>query len=379
MTLYDRHTPFQAKLKARSLLSRKGSTKETWHLVLDLEGSNIQYEPGDSLGVLPENSEKEVQSLLQALSCTGKEKVQTSKGQTVSFYEFLKTQANISIPTKKLFDAIAIKQASIGGGKIYECAEKNCNETIKNLLLTHTVLELLELSSSPFTPEEFTKLCSSLLPRLYSISSSQKHVGSEVHLTVAKVAYMQDGKSRFGVCTQFLCEHAQESVTPISVYVQPTREFRLPVSSQTPIIMIGPGTGVAPFRAFMQERLIKNPTTSNNWLFFGERNREFDYFYEEDWQHLVSKEHLKLNLAFSRDQSEKVYVQDLLWQERKEVWQWLQQGAIVYVCGDAKNMAKDVDQCLHKIVESEACLCEIKAKEYMKELRVQKRYVKDVY
>jgi sulfite reductase (NADPH) flavoprotein alpha-component len=214
---------------------------------------------------------------------------------------------------------------------------------------------------------------------LYSIASSKKYVGDELHLTVARVRYTIDGREKRGICSHFLCDLAAENVPTVPVYLQQTRDFRLPIDDKVPIIMIGPGTGVAPFRAFMQERISKNAHSGKNWLFFGERNRATDFFYEEYWTELVSSGILRLDTAFSRDQQEKVYVQNRMWDAKEEFWKWLQDGAIIYVCGDASHMAKDVDLCLHKIVESEGKLDATGARDYVKVLRHEKRYIRDVY
>ena len=215
-----------------------------------------------------------------------------------------------------------------------------------------------------------------LLPRFYSISSSQAVVGDEVHVTVARVRYELEGRKRLGICSHFLCDMMSEDDT-IPIYLQPTEHFLLPKDSATPIIMVGPGTGVAPFLAFMQQR-VSQGSHGNNWLFFGERHKEYDFFYESYWQELAQKGVLRLDCAFSRDTNEKVYVQHKLWAQRESIWKWLQEGAVFYVCGDISCMAKDVDKCLREIVQEQLKTDEA-TKAYIKMLRLEKRYLRDVY
>jgi sulfite reductase (NADPH) flavoprotein alpha-component len=200
-----------------------------------------------------------------------------------------------------------------------------------------------------------------------------------VHLTVARVQYQVSGKERRGVCSHFLCDQMDVENQKVGVYLQSTRDFRLPPSAEIPIIMIGPGTGVAPFRAFMQERMKKCVSYDKNWLFFGERHSKTDFFYEDFWKELVTARVLRLDLAFSRDQEEKIYVQNRMWEKKEDFWKWLENGAVIYVCGNASHMAKDVDAMLHAIVESEGKMPSDKAREFVKKLRHDKRYIRDVY
>jgi sulfite reductase (NADPH) flavoprotein alpha-component len=200
----------------------------------------------------------------------------------------------------------------------------------------------------------------------------------EVHLTVALFSFTHQAEQRYGVGSHFLCHLATPKKTPVPIYVQPAHHFTLPSDSDTPIIMVGPGTGIAPYRAFMQERMIQG-ASGKNWLFFGERNRKSDYFYEEEFEKLKSDGKLRLDLAFSRDQKEKIYVQHKMYENARDLWAWLQDGAYFYVCGDAHRMAKDVEHSLQNIVQKQGNMSEEAARAYVKALRTQKRYLADVY
>jgi sulfite reductase (NADPH) flavoprotein alpha-component len=217
------------------------------------------------------------------------------------------------------------------------------------------------------------------LPRFYSISSSQRCVGEEIHLTVAPLEYESNGHKRRGVCTHYLCQLVELHDPVIPIFVQSSHGFNLPQDLHIPLVMIGPGTGVAPFRAFMQERLLHHQSKGRHWLFFGEWNRDYDFFYEEDWLEFSKQGHLRLGLAFSRDQEQKVYVQHKMWEAGEELFQWLEEGAYLYVCGDAQRMAKDVEVALQSIIQEFGKKEAQAAKEYIKHLRQQKRYLRDVY
>ena len=257
--------------------------------------------------------------------------------------------------------------------------QESHKEALKEYLAHREIWDALQENEEVrFTPEEMVLLMMPLLPRFYSIASSQLCVGDEVHLTVAHVSYISNNYHRRGVCTHFLCEWAPMHTPIIPVYVQPQHGFTLPVDPATDLIMIGPGTGVAPYRGFMQER-IANQAIGKNWLFFGERNREYDFFYEEFWQDLVHQNKLKLELAFSRDQEHKIYVWHRMQEKAAEIFEWLKSGAYLYVCGDAHQMAKDVDATLHKIVREQGQMDEASAKAYVKKLRSDNRYLRDVY
>ncbi len=237
---------------------------------------------------------------------------------------------------------------------------------------------LLDNPEVRFTPEEICHLIQPMLPRFYSIASSMKVVGEEVHLTVSYVKYMSNGQQRLGVCSHYLCDMAPMNLATIPVYLQPHHGFTLPADPKADLIMIGPGTGVAPYRAFMQERMAMG-ASGKHWLFFGEWNRSYDFFYEDYWTELQAQGKLRVDLAFSRDQEHKIYVQHRMLEQAQDFFQWLEKGAYVFVCGDAHRMAKDVDAVLHRIIQEQGNTDEQGAKSYVKALRSQKRYLRDVY
>lgn len=363
--------PFFATLKERTLLSKEGSTKETYHLVLDCSNSSIFFQPGDSLAVFPQNDPQQVNALLSLFNTTGEEEY---NGSTLR--HFLTNKADLNRVHKSWIATLfsATQSPFLGSLLQEEQAEK-----LRPFLLSHTAHSFLkEFSGNALTLPQLCALFSPLLPRFYSIASSPKIHPNEIHLTVTVAYFEQQNEKRCGVATHFLCHLAQLQQTPIPIYVQPTRHFRLPDDTQQAIIMVGPGTGVAPFRSFLQERTAQ-PNGGKNWLIFGERHREFDFYYEEFWNALIAQGSLELDVAFSRDQAEKVYVYHKLEEKGSAVWHWLQKGAHFYICGDAKRMAKEVEKSLLRIVQKEGNLSEEQAKSYLQSLRKERRYLLDVY
>lgn len=335
------------------------------------------YRPGDSMGICPENDFSMCASIMALGKFSPDEEVQDPRTQEPFLLgDFLRKRANLSVPTKKLVQELVVR----GATHLDALLKPENDEQFRQFLHTHNVLELLqEHPEANLGSQDLVQNLAPLLPRLYSIASSQAMYPNEVHFTVSRVRYEVHGKKRFGVASHFLCDMVKENTNIVPVYVQQTKDFMLPEDAQLPVIMIGPGTGVAPFRAFMQERFAKENACTKNWLFFGERNRDCDFFYQEYWQELACKNVLRLSEAFSRDQEEKVYVQHRLWEHRQEIWQWLQDGAHIYVCGDAERMAKDVDLCLQNIVKEALQIPEESARRFMMDLRKQKRYLRDVY
>ncbi|MBU6445985.1 MAG: sulfite reductase, partial [Verrucomicrobia bacterium] len=308
--MYSRIHPYISRIKERSLLTGPGSSKKTYHIVLDLEEA-LPFKVGDSIGVIPSNDAAVVDRILQLMGVGSQEEIEDPKtGQTVLFRDFLLHRANISkVSFHKLFPV-----------------EK-------------TALPLLELLQHHKPgPRELSRVLLPLLPRFYSIASSTRVFPNEVHLTVSFVHFELNGQTYFGVGSYFLCVQAEIESTPIPIYVQPSNHFTLPEDPNRSIIMIGPGTGVAPFRAFMQERMA-GQAEGRNWLFFGERNRETDFYYGDYWLELEKQGRLRLSTAFSRDQAHKIYVQHKMLEEKKSLWEWIEEGAILYVCGDAEEMA----------------------------------------
>lgn len=349
--MYSRTNPYIAQIKERFLLTGPHSSKKTYHVVLDIEESNLTFKVGDSIGVLPMNDPKIVEQILHKLKATGDEEIFDARTNTThTFREILTYKANISkVSFHKLFDV-----------------EK-------------TTLPLLDLAQhhQP-APSELCKVLLPLLPRFYSIASSPKVYPHEIHLTVAFASSVVHGQVQLGVGSHFLCELAAVESTPIPIYVQPSNHFTLPSDPNAPIILIGPGTGIAPFRAFIQERLATQ-SEGRNWVFFGERNRASDFYYGDFWTDLENQGRIRLDTAFSRDQVEKIYVQHKLIEQKKTIWSWLQEGSYLYVCGDAEKMAKDVENALLQIAKEEGGMNEEEARKYLKSLRLEKRYLLDVY
>lgn len=354
MNQHNRFNPFPSRILERALLTGSGSTKKTYHLALDLAGSGIVYSPGDSIAILPENDPAEVDAFLGAIERTGDEFIFDPRSQTeFSLRDYLLCKANLHKPSPAFLRKLSAPPAE-----------------------DKTVSELV--SDAAFSYKELPSLLLPLLPRFYSIASSQHLFPNEVHLTVASVSYTAGGKIRHGVGTHFLCDRAAIGATKIPLYIQPSHGFALPADPNASIILVGPGTGVAPYRAFLQERLYKQ-TTGRNWLFFGERHRKHDFYYADFWLALEKEKRLRLDLAFSRDGNEKVYVQHKMWENRRDLFTWIEEGAYFYVCGDAKEMAKDVEAMLVKIFASEGNLPEEEVRRKLKALRVEKRYLADVY
>jgi sulfite reductase (NADPH) flavoprotein alpha-component len=361
----SRTNPFPAIIRERYLLTKEGSTKETYHLVLDLKDSGMVFKVGDSVGIYAQNDPQMVESYLQALHATGDEAIsepRTEKPTTLR--AFLRDKANLSRLNNAFLQLLDPNHPLLSDKAA--AADKDPLDVLRPH--THTKLPLQQLAAT-FAP---------LLPRFYSVASSPKAYPDEVHLTVSLSSYTHHGEKRYGVASHFLCNLAEIASTPIPTYVQPIAHFTLPQNDAAPIIMIGPGTGVAPFRGFLQERMIRK-APGQNWLFFGERNRASDFYYEKEWQVLVDNHHLRLDTAFSRDQVEKVYVQHKMLENGSDLWKWIEEGAYTYVCGEADPMAKGVETTLLHIFQDYGNLSETDAKAYLKKLRTEKRYLVDVY
>ena len=339
--MYSKSHPYHARIKERTLLTSPTSTKRTYHVVLDIDGSDLTFQVGDSIGVLPTNDPRVVDQIIHRLKATGTEEI-----GPYTFRNYLLHKANISKASfHKLFPV-----------------ERG----------TTPLLELVKQHQP--SPSELCKVLLPLLPRFYSIASSPKVFPNEIHLTVASASYVVNGHTYLGVGSHFLCEQAIE----VPMYIQPSHHFTLPKDPAASIILIGPGTGIAPFRAFLQERLATQ-APGRNWVFFGERNRASDFYYSDFWLGLEKQGRIRLDLAFSRDQPHKVYVQHKMLSEKKSLWNWIQEGASIYVCGDAKEMAKDVDMALQQIAKEEGGMIEEDARKYLRQLRTEKRYLLDVY
>ncbi len=377
---YNRNNPFMATLVTRYPLTKPYSHKITQHMELDLRGSGFTYKTGDSIGIYAVNDPALVMRLLQRLQATGDEEVITKKGETLPFSEWLSSRANINRCSKKMVSLLHERQSKAAPkASLERLLAPEGQAELKEFLDAREVWDLLEeYPEVAIEPQELCDLVGPLLPRFYSIASSAVVHPEQVHLTVALTQYVTNGHVRCGVCSHYLCHLAPLNMPVVPVYLQPSKDFTLPADHTAPLIMVGPGTGVAPYRGFMQER-ISVGATGANWLFFGDWNRASDFFYEDYWNHLAAEGRLRLSLAFSRDQAEKVYVQHRLLENAAEVYRWLEEGAYFYVCGDAENMAKGVDQALHMIVAEQSGQGADAAKAYIKALRESGRYLRDVY
>lgn len=352
----------------------EGSEKDTRHFELSLEGSNLQYEAGDSLGIFPKNDPELVDGILKQLGFSGDEEVPTPNGSMASLRQALLENYILTEPSKQLLEAIAAKDSSATFLK--DLLDPTVKTELDRYLWGRDILDpLMEFESVRFAPSEFVKLLRKLQPRLYSIASSQKVYPLSVHLTVAVVYYESYNRLRRGVCSTFLAERAQT----IPVFVHSAKHFHLPEDPDASLIMVGPGTGVAPFRAFLQERKATG-AKGRNWLFFGEQHAASFFLYQEEFKAFQSEGILtRLNTAFSRDQDFKIYVQHRMLENAEEIYHWLESGAYFYVCGDAARMAKDIDIALHSIVEKSGGKTTEEAREYIETLKKAKRYRRDVY
>jgi sulfite reductase (NADPH) flavoprotein alpha-component len=376
---FSRKNPFPARLNVNRKLTLEGSQKETRHFELDLEGSGLVYECGDSIGVFPKNDAGLVQEILHALHATGDEQVPGNEGTPKRLHAALIEDYQITQPSKQFIQAIC-ERGGEAASLIRELQDPLRKHDLEEYLWGLEYIDFLHGHPSiHFTPEEFVKLLRKLLPRLYSIASSQKAYPAEVHLTIAIVKYETHGRERKGVASTFLAERVGES-DRVPVFVHTAKGFRLPEDGNTPIIMVGPGTGVAPFRAYLQDRKATG-AKGKNWLFFGEQRRGSDFLYEAEFNALQGEGVLsRFDTAFSRDQAHKVYVQNRMMENAGEIWKWIEgEGAHFYVCGDAARMAKDVDAALLKIVETEGGKTPDEAAGYVEELKKVKRYKRDVY
>jgi sulfite reductase (NADPH) flavoprotein alpha-component len=371
---FSKTNPFPSKVLHSRLLNGAGSAKQVYHHEISLKESGLEYQVGDALGVYPKNCPELVSLTLTAAGCTGEENV-TVSGEVKLLRDALTNDFDLLKPSGELIAKVAANSKDplfthlTGDGK---------SEELKKWLFGRDVTDILTLSGKKIEVTELVPLLRKLSPRLYSISSSPKAHPDEVHLTVGAVRYEVHGRSRKGVASTYLADRISPEER-VRVFVQTSHGFRLPTDQSAPIIMVGPGTGIAPFRAFLEEREATG-SKGRNWLFFGDQKRSTDYLYQEQIEGWISKGFLtRLDLAFSRDQAEKIYVQDRMAENGREIWDWLQAGAYFYVCGDASRMAKDVDACLHSIIQKEGGMDAGAATLYVSQLKSSKRYQRDVY
>lgn len=371
---YDKKRPFPAPLLKNVRLSREGSAKDVRHFEIGLAGSGLSYEVGDALGVYPSNCPQYVADLLDVLGLDGEEAVKAG-GAEMPLRLALTNHFDI---TKASNDLIAAAAKRSPGSELAALVAPERKDDLKKWLHGREIIDLLGSLAQPFSAAEFAVLLKKLAPRLYSISSSLKAHPDEVHLTVGAVRYDAFGRSRKGIASTFLADRVGDTGRA-PVFVQPSHGFKPPANGDTPMIMVGPGTGIAPFRAFLEERQVLG-ARGRNWLFFGDQKRATDYLYEDLLEAWRDDGFLtRLDLAFSRDQAEKIYVQTRMLDSGAELWAWLEAGAHFYVCGDASRMAKDVDAALHAVIEKQGGKSADDAKAYVAKLKSEKRYQRDVY
>ena len=373
VSTFSRKNPFPARLTRTRLLTAPGSGKETLHFEVSLAGSGLAYEVGDSLGIFPSNDALEVDAVLAATGLRGDEPVESAGAD---LREVLTRQVTLREPSRQLLAAILEKCPD--ANELSEFIDPEAKSVMDDWVDGRDVVDILRAyPRAGFTADELVKVLRKLQPRLYSIASSPKAFPEDIHLTVAVVRYELHGRNRQGVCSTYLADRVNGGTMP--VFIHSAKHFRQPEDTSVPLIMVGPGTGIAPFRAFLQEREVLG-APGKTWLFFGDRNRATDFLYEEEINAWRGKGVLhRLDTAFSRDQPEKIYVQQRMLENAAELWRWLEEGGYFYVCGDASRMAKDVDEALHRIVAEAGGKSKEEATAYVEELKKTKRYRKDVY
>ena len=375
-TGFSKSHPLQAPLLTNRRLNGEGSAKDTRHFEFDLGSSGMTYEAGDALGVWPRNCDAEVAELLQRLSVSGEESVSLGSGPAMGLREALSQQLDISKISPALVKFFAEKTSD---PLLISLTAPNVNGELSRFLWGREVLDLfLQFPAVSATPAELVSLLKKLQPRLYSIASSPTAHAGQVHLCVGVVRYEALGRSHKGVCSTFLSDRVSAE-GPVPIFIHSSPNFRPPKDPSAPMIMVGPGTGIAPFRGFLHERRVTG-ATGKNWLFFGDQRASVDFLYREEMEGLLKSAVLsRLDTAFSRDQAEKVYVQQRMIENARTLYAWLQEGGSFYVCGDASRMAKDVDVALHEVARIGGSLTVDAAADYVKRLKAEKRYLRDVY
>ncbi|MCE7658758.1 assimilatory sulfite reductase (NADPH) flavoprotein subunit [Vibrio fluvialis] len=369
---YNKQNPYTAILLTSQKITGRDSGKDVRHIEIDLADSGLTYQPGDALGVWYENSAELANAVLAAAGLSGVESVEVD-GESLSLHSALVSKYEITGSNPQFVTKFAELSDSKKLQKLVEDKDK-----LREYAANTQIVDVLKEKKTKLSAEQLISLLRRLTPRLYSIASSQSEVDEEVHLTVGIVEYDVDGEVRQGGASSFLGQRLEEGEA-VKVFIEHNNNFKLPQDDSTPVIMIGPGTGIAPFRSFVQERDNRG-ADGKNWLFFGDRTFTQDFLYQVEWQkYLKSGALTRLDVAFSRDQHEKVYVQHRVLEQAEQVWQWLQDGAYVYICGDATRMAKDVHEALIVVAQQQGGLSREKAEEYFNELRKAKRYQRDVY
>jgi sulfite reductase (NADPH) flavoprotein alpha-component len=372
---YSRANPFPAKMVVNRRLNEGNRNKETRHHEISLAGSGLTFEPGDSMAVYATNDPPLVEEIIRALGATGDEIVPAGKNETAPLRQALFRNYTITTPTPKFLKTI-VERAS-AAPLLKELLQPDHKHDLQVYLWGMEIIDfLLQHPSAKFKPEEFVGLLTKLQPRLYSVASSLRVYPDAVHLIVDVIRYESHGRQRKGVASTFLAERCNNQ--PVPVFPSVAKHFHLP-EPDADIIMVGPGTGIAPFRAFLQERHATG-ARGRNWLFFGAQRANFDYYYGEEFETLKKDKFLThLHCAFSRDQEHKIYVQHRMQENSAELWRWLDAGAYFYVCGDALKMAKDVDAALRELVQKEGGKSPEEASVYVEQMKADKRYKRDVY
>jgi sulfite reductase (NADPH) flavoprotein alpha-component len=373
---FTRESPLLAPLVEKRSLTLENSTKSTLHLAFSIEGTGLSYEAGDACGVIPNNDPNLVAEILQKLRFNGNEQVPSVKPGTTTLHDALTHQLQITRLNRKIVRGYATRGNCEA---LLDLLRPEHQTAFENYIYGRGLVDLLlKYPGVIDDPVELVAMLPKLTPRLYSISSSPAtHIG-QIHTTVAVVRFTSHNRDRGGVCSTLFADRS--AVTDrMPIYIQPNKKFRLPANPDTPMIMIGPGTGIAPFRGFLHERRALSHK-GRNWLFFGERSASTDFLYREELEAMHADGHLtRLDTAFSRDYDRKVYVQDKMLEHSEQLWNWLQDGASVYVCGDATRMAKDVHAALCRLVEERGAMSALAAEEYVGALKENHRYHRDVY
>lgn len=369
---YTKEAPLRASLSLNQKITGRNSEKDVRHIEIDLGDSGLRYQPGDALGVWYQNDPALVKEIVELLWLKGDEPV-TVDGKLLPLAEALQRHCELTVNTANIVENYATLTRSesllpLVGDKAQ----------LQHYAAATPIVDMVRFSPAQLDADALVGLLRPLTPRLYSIASSQAEVENEVHLTVGVVRYDIEGRARAGGASSFLADRIEDD-GEVRVFIEHNDNFRLPTNPETPVIMIGPGTGIAPFRAFMQQRAAED-APGKNWLFFGNPHFTEDFLYQVEWLRYVKEGLLsRIDLAWSRDQKEKIYVQDKLREQGAELWRWINDGAHIYVCGDANRMAKDVEQALLEVIAEFGGMDLESADEYLSELRVERRYQRDVY
>jgi sulfite reductase (NADPH) flavoprotein alpha-component len=367
----------------RHLVNRKltgsGSEKDTRHHEISIDGAAVTYLPGDALGVHPQNHPELVDRIMRAVSATGDELVPDGSGGSTSFHRALTEIFNLTTPSRRLFELLADR----GADDLRPLMDRANAEHLKRYLTgwneAHDVLDVLDDHPNiRITPVELVETLRKIIPRLYSIASSQKAHPGQVDALVVSVRYTIRGRVREGICSTWMADRWPLGASAPLYAQNQQKHFAMPPRGETPLIMVGPGTGLAPFRAFLEDRRTTG-ARGRNWLFFGEQRRASDFFYEDQFTGYVKDGFLRMDTAFSRDQPQKIYVQHRMRDQARDLWAWLEEGAEFFVCGDKERMAADVDAMLHEIVQTQGGRTPEEARDYVEDLRRTKRYKRDVY